>query len=165
MKLDFDLLDKMVAAGASARMVVDMLKEKSAEGSAAKATAAFLQFRAAYPKRDGANPWRPAELKFYTLVKSGVDPAEIIAGAIKLAQDEQARGNIGTRFIPQAITWLNQHRFKDTNAPAPQPAIDWEAILTAYKKLNHWSRWAGPDPSSPACRCPKELLIKHGIAA
>lgn len=115
MKIDFDLLDKMISAGASARMIVDVLKEKSGECANAKASAAFLQFRAVYPRRDGANPWKPAEKKFYALVKSGVDPALIIAGARQLSADEYARGKIGTQFIPQAVTWLNQQRYSDAS--------------------------------------------------
>jgi len=35
---------------------------------------AFDRFKRTYPKRDGANPWQPAKLKFDRLVKGGVDP-------------------------------------------------------------------------------------------
>jgi hypothetical protein len=125
----------------------------------------FERFKKAYPKRDGANPWKPAEAKFVRLVKSGVDPELIIAGARLLAVEEHARGNIGTKFIPMAVTWLNQQRYADSAEAAPdaEPDQHWDAILDSYKRFNHWSRWAGPDPASPACRCPVELLVKHGL--
>jgi len=74
---------------------------------------AFEEFWKAFPRRDGPNPRKPAEQKFNALVKTGVEPAVMIAGAKQLASDEAKRGNIGTRFIPQAVTWLNQQRWSD----------------------------------------------------
>jgi hypothetical protein len=46
-------------------------------------------------------------------VKTGVDPEVMISAAAGLAREESERGNVGTKFIPQAITWLNQQRFHD----------------------------------------------------
>ena len=123
----------------------------------------FLSFKSAYPSRDGSNPWKPAEMKFNNLVKSGVDPKRIIDGARRFALDE--RRNVGTRFIPMAVTWLNQQRFIDL-APIVEakPEADiWDAVLTSYKKFGIWSRHAGPDPESPACRCPRDKLAQFGI--
>jgi hypothetical protein len=79
---------------------------------------AFEEFWQSFPRRDGPNPRKPAEQKFNALVKTGVDPAVMIAGAKHLASDEAKRGNIGTRFIPQAVTWLNQQRWSDHAASA-----------------------------------------------
>lgn len=71
----------------------------------------FDEFWKAYPRRDGPNPRKPAETKFNALAKTGVDPAMMIA-AVKRMATEQAK-DVGTRFIPQAITWLNQQRWAD----------------------------------------------------
>lgn len=144
------------------------VKESSPTPSAPSSSDAFSRFKAAYPRRDGANPWQPAEKKFNALVKTGVDPEAMIAAASSLAREENARGNIGTKFIPQAITWLNQQRFQDYAAtsfasssdPAP---IDWDNVLSFYKKTQVWMRGIGPDPDSPACRAPKEMLEKYGL--
>ena len=124
----------------------------------------FERFKAAYPKREGSNPWKPAEQKFCALVKAGVDPEKIIQAAQQFARDEAK--NVGTRFIPMARTWLNQWRFADieVKAEAPPP-MDWDAVCISFKKFGRWNRYAGPDPDSPACRCPREILAKHGIAA
>lgn len=141
-------------------------KEKvSPTPSAPSSSEAFQRFKKAYPKRDGANPWHTAEKKFSALVKTGVDPEVMIRGAAELAREEGARGNIGTKFIPQAITWLNQQRFQDYAVAAFDEAkpFDWEAVFTSYTKFKHWSRDAGPDPSSPACRAPLEILRKYGF--
>jgi uncharacterized protein YdaU (DUF1376 family) len=40
---------------------------------------------------------------------------------------------------------------------------DWESVVKTYKIVGRWSRDAGPEPPSPACRCPAELLAKYGI--
>ncbi len=126
---------------------------------------AFERFKKAYPKRDGSNPWQPAKLKFDRLVKGGVDPEMIIRGARQLEVEEHARGNVGTKFVPQAITWLNQQRYADSAGHAPDTGPDehWDAILDSYVRFGHWSKYAGPGPDSPACRCPRALLEKHGI--
>ncbi len=60
------------------------------------------------PRRDGPNPRKPAETKFNALVKSGAEQQTLVDEAKKWRQAEEARGNIGTRFIPRAITWLNE---------------------------------------------------------
>lgn len=78
----------------------------------------FEEFWKSYPRRDGPNPRKPAEQKFNALVKTGVDPDLMVAAAKRLAVDEAKRSNIGTRFIPQAITWLNQQRWTDHAAVA-----------------------------------------------
>ena len=102
---------------------------------------AFQRSKAAYPRREGANPWQPAQKKFETLVKSGVDPAEIIAAAEKLAQDEAARGNIGTRFIPQAVTWLKEHRFADV-AQQHGPPVEPQGYYAKFgsEQLDAWDK-------------------------
>ena len=138
--------------------------------SQARVSEAFNRFKAAFPRRDGANPWQPAEKKFNALVKTGVDPLVMIAAAAALAREEGARGNVGTKFIPQALTWLNQQRFQDHAAAAfdassSSEVLDWDSVVSFYKKTGIWSRHAGSDPSSPACKAPRELLEKYGITA
>jgi hypothetical protein len=78
----------------------------------------FEEFWKAFPRRDGPNPRKPAEQKFSALVKTGVEPDLMIQAAKQLAADEARRNNIGTRFIPQAVTWLNQQRWADHAASA-----------------------------------------------
>jgi len=147
------------------------LPEESIQAPAqtqARASDEFIRFKKAYPRRDGANPWHTAEKKFNALVKTGVDPEAMIAAACALAREEGSRGNIGTKFIPQAITWLNQQRFQDYAAASfddQGDGLDWDAVLSDFAKSGRWSRFAGPDLESPACRAPKELLDKYGLSA
>ena len=106
----------------------------------------FDEFWLAYPRRDGPNPRKPAEQRFNSLVKSGVDPQTMIDAARELCEAERKRGNIGTRFIPQAITWLNQQRWSDHAAVAMMQLL--EASERASSKVHvkadtpQWRAWA-----------------------
>jgi hypothetical protein len=129
----------------------------------------FDEFWKTYPRRDGQHPRKPAEVRFNALVKSGVDPEMLIAEAKKLHTAESARGNVGTRFIPMAVTWLNQQRWSDHAAVAftatemPPEAI-LEKSVEMFAKTGRWSRWAGsPEPGEPGCRASVELLAKYGL--
>ena len=123
----------------------------------------FDTFWSVYPKRLGSNPRKPAEEKFARLVKSGIAPATLVRAAMQFAVQEKR--SIGTPFIPMASTWLNQQRFADmVPAQSKDFKTDWDAICETYKKFKLWSRWEGPGPESPACRCPREILVKHGLA-
>jgi hypothetical protein len=129
----------------------------------------FDEFWQAYPRRDGPNPRRPAEQKFHALVKSGVEAAMLIAAVKRLACEEVAKNNIGTRFIPPAMTWLSQQRWADHAATAlaqdtvaPQLAI--EDAVKMFAKTRHWSKWAGPEPGMLGCRASPELLAQYGLS-
>lgn len=140
-------------------------EEEHTSASPPRVNAKFDEFWKEYPKRDGDNPRKTAEKKFNALVKTGVDPDLIIAGARHAAADARRRQVYATKYVPQAIKWLNDQRFLDCAAQAfaDEPELDWEAVLSSYKKTGHWSRYAGNDPSSPNCRAPPDLLAKYGI--
>lgn len=105
----------------------------------------FEEFWNCYPRRDGPNPRKPAEQRFDSLVKSGVDPQTMIDAAKKLSSEEQGRGNIGTRFIPQAITWLNQQRWTDHAAVAMAQALAAPAVpngkVLVKRDTPQWDAW------------------------
>jgi Mn-dependent DtxR family transcriptional regulator len=74
-----------------------------------------------------------------------------------------------------SITTLNyfDNAIKEAHASKAPPrqtfeianptAVDWEAICASYKKFGHWSKQGGNSPDSGSCRCPPEILAKHGI--
>jgi hypothetical protein len=98
-------------------------REETDIGAVANATRPadrFLEFWETYPKRDGSNPKEPARKKFATLIKSGVDPGAIIAGACRYAADMRARVQENTPYVAQAVTWLNQQRWGDYSADPPK---------------------------------------------
>jgi hypothetical protein len=135
-------------------------------GSRTAAARAFDQFWRAYPRRDGANPRQPAERRFLELVRSGIDPALMVAAARRLAAELAANNTAGTRFVPQALTFLAQQRFADGVAPAAaEPAsLDIAEAVKLFARTGHWSRFAGPAPGLAGCRAPPELLARHGLA-
>jgi uncharacterized protein YdaU (DUF1376 family) len=59
---------------------------------------------------------------------------------------------------------------KEAAKAAPKPRIevsnkiDWEAHAKRFAGGMGWPRGVGPDPESPACRCPPDILQRHGIA-
>lgn len=124
----------------------------------------FENLRKVYPKRKGNYGWKAAERKFNSLVKTGVDPKVIVAAASRLA--ETLRAKIGTEYIPMPASWLNSEDFVEAAIAAfddqPKP-IDWDNVLSFYKRTKVWTRDVGPDPESPACQAPPEILRKYGI--
>lgn len=103
----------------------------------------FEEFWKAYPRRDGPNPRKDAEKKFAVMVKTGVDPQTMIDAAKQLAVDEARRGNIGTRFIPQAVTWLNGQRWIDhaTEIVDQKLADDGNVEVMDEEALAAWDRY------------------------
>jgi hypothetical protein len=82
----------------------------------------FDEFWSAYPSRgDHANPKDPARQKFAAAVKAGADPQSIIAGARGYAACMRRKGDLGTRFVCQATTFLQQRRWEEyLDAPGPE---------------------------------------------
>jgi hypothetical protein len=105
---------------------------------------AWKRFRAIYPKRDGANPWTPAEKKFRALMKAGANPEEIISGAERYAAELRTTGQERTRYVAQAVTWLNQQRWNDgAEEPAPKEIKTFEVregTQEAQAWLDHFKR-------------------------
>lgn len=73
-----------------------------------------------------------------------------------------------------SITTLNyfDNAIKEAHASKAPPRqavpmkveeINWDMVLTDYKKFGRWSRWAGPDLDSPACKAPVDMLEKYGL--
>jgi Protein of unknown function (DUF1376) len=82
----------------------------------------FEEFRKAYPPRDGPNPREPAERKFRALVKTGVDAELMVAAVRKLASDEKARGNVGTRRRSGSTNGDGRTMRRLPSSPTPKPA-------------------------------------------
>lgn len=87
------------------------------------------RFWSAFPKRDGANPKSPARKSFLAAVKHGHDPEKIIGGAERCRDSARASGIEGTKYAPQAVTWLNQARWEDY----PEGSTDPPAVSTGWR--------------------------------
>lgn len=94
-------------------------KKTDSRRIAVATAAAFEEFWKVYPKRgDGDNPKKPAAKKFLALTLSGIDPVFIVESAKRYAANCDQRKDTGTRYVAQAVTWLNQARFDDYGATA-----------------------------------------------
>lgn len=111
----------------------------------------FQSFWSSYPQRKGANPRKPAEDKFAAAVKAGVDPEHITAAAGRYAEECRSNNQIGTVFVAQAVTWLNQRRFDDYQPP---PELSDAGVKPA--ELSGWR---------PGLPTPDELKAKYARIA
>lgn len=132
----------------------------------------FDEFWKAYPSRDGDNPKLPAQMKFDALVKTGVDPELIIAGAKRYAEEMQRKGKVGTEYIAHALKWLSQKRWADIAAAAfvaeeraaNVAPIDWDQTVKRWKSNNSlWPRGIGGEPGMWGCKCPANVLADNQI--
>jgi hypothetical protein len=102
-------------------------RSQSAENGHDPVEAAFEEFWAAKPAREG-NSRAKAFASFVRAVEGYEEqirgrkvshppapPEVIIAGAHRWHEMTEKQGNAGTRFVPMASTWLNQRRWEDAN--------------------------------------------------
>ena len=118
----------------------------------------FEDFWKAYPRREGPNPKKPARMRFNQLVNAGQDPIAMIAAARLLAREHPTP----TRFVPQAVTWLNQERYADAVGADPSRPVDadqWRKRLDHARRNRKWpvGQW-GPRPHEPGCLAPPDLI-------
>lgn len=97
----------------------------------------FDQFKAAYPRRRGSNPWKPARAQFDIALKSGADPAKIIA-ALRAGVGYDPE-KINTEYIPQAVKWLRDRRWED-HQPVEVVALTGFYAAFGSPQLEAWDR-------------------------
>jgi Mn-dependent DtxR family transcriptional regulator len=51
----------------------------------------------------------------------------------------------------------------ETPSERAQLKIDMDEVAAFFKKTGKWSKYAGPEPGMTGCRCPPDILAKHGI--
>lgn len=143
----------------------------------------FEEFWSEYPRREGSNPRKTALQVYQQAVKSGADEQSIIDGAKRYRSDLRRRGQEGSRYVAQAVTWLRQSRWEDDLPPAgssgnnpppitpgvPQGAaepVDWRKWMDGYIRLPPHSRvWYGPagEPGYPGCEVPASIQREYGF--
>jgi hypothetical protein len=102
--------------------------------------------------------------------EQGATDAEIDSEVRKFVATQQAKQAFSANWDASWAKWWENwkpHKDKQVKPKTPRDRtapVDWDAVLTGYKKFGHWSRDAGPDLDSPACRCPPEMLEKYGLS-
>lgn len=159
--MDFTEIDKLVELGASAQAVVELWKiaEKKRAAGLREENARDRLFREGLLMLTNmtGRPLPSCRSFIGKCLKAVNDDASIVFQTIEYAHENK---------MADAAAWIAAAIKKrgggGTGLVKPEE-IDWEAILATYKKTRYWSRWAGPDPESAACRAPIDLLEKHGI--
>ena len=105
----------------------------------------FEEFKKSYPRRKGANPWKPAKAQWDAALKQGSDADQIIAAVRNSTGFD--REKIGTEYIPQAVKWLRDRRFEDADPPQtngsaatvfiPVSSPKWGGLLARWREKNH----------------------------
>ena len=113
-----------------------LFAELSAQVPGVVKNGSFSEFWVAYPKRRGSNPRVLAEKKWSAAVKSGADPEHILSSIKNYTDELREQHLLGTEFVCQASTWLNQKRWLDY-APDPgnkerQARIDADMAKRGY---------------------------------
>ena len=114
---------------------------------------AFERFWETKPQRDGPNPKGDAKSAFLKLVSRKVDPESVVAAAREWAEEERKAGNIGNRFVKQAVAWLNQFgrevAFEAKEPPTKKTKSSEEAVAKAAQLGWKWNgeRMSGLTPT------------------
>ena len=79
----------------------------------------FESFKAAYPKRSGAQPWARAVKTANVRIKEGATFDAMIYGARRYSAHCDAEGKTGTQYVMQAATFLGpgKHFLEPWNPP------------------------------------------------
>jgi len=52
---------------------------------------------------------------------------------------------------------------QETPSERAAAKVDMDKVAKMFKETGVWSKYAGPEPGMIGCRCPPEILTKHGI--
>lgn len=130
---------------------------------------AFLAFKEAYPKRDGAQDWTKAKDRFRRHVTKGIQADDLVAAARAYRAEVERKGNLGTSYVKQAATFLSTVWQDYLTAPQPTaqavglpagwpsyfPAPD--VVRTAWASRLWADAW-GPRPGEPGCLVSPSVL-------
>lgn len=131
--------------------------------------AEFAELWELFPKREGANPRKTAEAAYVKARSRGVERATIEAGIRAFAAEWRSQPKDRLRYVPQAVTWLNQERWGDAGparAAAAEPARN-EPLerhkLEMFRSRGTWPIGWGPRPGEAGCTSPEHLLAEYGF--
>jgi hypothetical protein len=97
-------------------------------------------------------------------VRLGLSNSEVVREHTKFCNHAKQTDRRCAEWEPAEETWMLGAAERLGKQPTTgSVAPDWNVVIELYKRTGHWSRWAGPDPESPACKAPPDLLEKHGL--
>lgn len=114
--------------------------------------------------------WRPSSADFDFAVTLGWSTHQVESEAANFRDYWIARPGSGGCKLDWPATWRKWIRSSNVKPAAPPGNVaplerDWDHALQRWKAGRGWPRGYGPDPDSPACQCPREIIQKHLGAA
>lgn len=120
------------------------------------------------------------------LIAAAMDDAAMVPGMVPANTVEhelsmfiaymQDKGAFSANWDAAWVKWWGRWRDrqvappKPARAPArvmvnkqPEPADFEQAVMRFSKNNSHWSRHLGPEPGMTGCKCPPDILVRHGI--
>lgn len=109
--------------------------------------------------------WQPNQINIQAARDAGLSDIEIEAQAARFRKYNRARGRKFADFDEAWAAWvlLANPAEKPAESEPPPPPPDWENLAAFWARTGRWQRGAGPEPGLGGCRCPPEILEKHGI--
>lgn len=102
----------------------------------------FDDFWKAYPKRKGSNPKFLARTKWDKAIREGADPQHLVGAAKAYARQCSEAGQLGTEFVCQASTWLNQRRYEDFHVMSTEMEAKIDADMAKLGWIWTGEKWA-----------------------
>lgn len=99
----------------------------------------FLDFKLAYPDRDGDQRWRAAQQAANARFSEGHTPGQLIDGAKRYAAWCRAKGKVGTEGVKQAATFLGPEKsflLGWTVGPESHPVAHEDREASTLRKLS-----------------------------
>lgn len=111
--------------------------------------------------------WQPSEANVQVARDAGLNDEQIEAQAKRFRSYNRARGNKFADFDEAWVAWvqLANRAEKPAEKPSDTPTSppDWDQIASFWVRTGRWQRGYGPEPGMGGCRCPPDILEKHGI--
>jgi len=91
----------------------------------------------------------------------------IDSDAKTVAQSDNGRPRSLVAAIDRQIAKIRSFDAGASEVIAGPTDAEWDSVLTTYRKIGRWTKHVesfGNDPTSPNCRAPHHLLLKHSLA-
>lgn len=120
--------------------------------------------------------WIPDESCMKLAFDSGMNGAEVESEVIRFHALNAQRGTFSQNWNKTWTLWCSEFkRRKDKEAAKAPPRVevskadpnyvpterDWDSAAKIYAQIGRWNVSFGPEPTSPACRCPPDILAKY----
>lgn len=114
--------------------------------------------------------WQPSETNIEVAHDYGLTDMEIDDQARAFVNNALSKGLMSRNWNASWAVWCQRERdFKAKQPPKAAPrvelntAIDWDRHAAFFAKTGIWSKGIGNEPGMLGCKCPPEVLLKHGI--